>query len=87
MFELSMFEAEAVRLALDKTDTTEDIYITGGFARNEIFTSLLATSFPKKNVYTTELHNATALGAAMVINPAKKKSEVDLALKKIKAIT
>lgn len=87
MFELSVFEAEAIRLALDKTDTTEDIYITGGFARNEIFTSLLAIFFTDKNVYTTELHNATALGAAMVINPEKKKSEVDLALKRIKAIT
>ncbi len=87
MFELSMFEAEAIRLALDKEDTTENIYITGGFARNDIFTSLLATSFPGKNVYTTELHNATALGAAMVVNPAKKKGEVDLALKRVKAIT
>jgi sugar (pentulose or hexulose) kinase len=86
MFELSMFEAEAIRLALDKKDTTEDIYITGGFARNEIFTSLLATSFPGKKVYTTELHNATALGAVMVINPEKKKSEVDLALKRVRAV-
>jgi sugar (pentulose or hexulose) kinase len=86
MFELSMFEVEAIRFALDKKDTTEDIYITGGFARNEIFTSLLATFFPGKNVYTTELHNATALGAVMVINPEKKKSEVDLALKRVRAV-
>ncbi len=87
IFELTMYEAEAIRLALDMKDTTGDIYITGGFAKNELFTSLLATFFTDKNVYTTELHNATALGAAMVINPEKKKSEVDLALKKIKAVT
>jgi sugar (pentulose or hexulose) kinase len=86
MLELTMFEINAIRLALDKKDTTENIYITGGFARNEIFTALLATFFPDKNVYTTELHNATALGAAMVISPAKKKGEVDLALKRIKAV-
>lgn len=87
MFELSMFETEAIKLALDKKDTTENIYITGGFAKNEIFTSLLATFFSEKEVYTTELHNATALGAAMVINPAKKKGEVDLALKRVKAVS
>jgi sugar (pentulose or hexulose) kinase len=87
MFELTMFEINAIRLALDKKDSTENIYITGGFARNEIFTFLLATSFPDKNVYTTELHNATALGAAMAINPAKKKGEIDLSLKRIKAVT
>jgi sugar (pentulose or hexulose) kinase len=87
MFELAMFETDAIRLVLDQKDTTEDIYITGGFAKNEIFTSLLATSFPGKNVYTTELHNATALGAAMVINPVQKKGGVDLALKRIKIIS
>ncbi len=87
MYELTMFEAEAVRLALDKKDTTEYIYITGGFAKNEIFTALLATFFPDKNVYTTELHNATALGAAMVINPVMKKGGVDLSLKRIKSVS
>ena len=86
MFELSVFEAEAIRFVLDKADTTENIYISGGFARNEIFTALLATFFTDKNVYTTELYNATALGAAMVISPDKNINDVDIKLRKIVAV-
>jgi len=86
MFELSLFEAEAIRFVLDKADTTENIYISGGFARNEIFTALLATFFTDKNVYTTELYNATALGAAMVISPDKNINDVDIKLRKIVAV-
>ena len=67
MYELSVIESESIKLALDKNDITERIYITGGFVKNEIFTSLIAAFFPKKEVYTADIYNATALGAAMVL--------------------
>ena len=67
MYELSIIEADCIILALDKKDTTKSIYITGGFVKNEIFTSLLATLFPEKEVFTADIYNATALGAAMVL--------------------
>ncbi len=43
----------------------ESIYIDGGFARNEIFTRLVARNFPNHSVYATELPYATSLGAAL----------------------
>ncbi|HYX07970.1 MAG TPA: FGGY family carbohydrate kinase [Bacteroidales bacterium] len=68
MFELSAFEAGALDLVNDQDDSVKDIYIIGGFANNDIFCTLLATFFSDKKVYTAELYNATALGAAMVVS-------------------
>ncbi|WP_026632330.1 FGGY-family carbohydrate kinase [Dyadobacter alkalitolerans] len=41
------------------------IYIDGGFARNEIFTKLIARNYPNHTVYATDLPYATSLGAAL----------------------
>jgi glycerol kinase len=41
------------------------IYIDGGFSKNEIFTKLVAHSFPEHKVYATDLPYATSLGAAL----------------------
>lgn len=67
MYELTMIEAECIRLVLDRDDETKDIFITGGFVKNDIFTRLLATLFPNKKVYTADIYNASALGAAMMV--------------------
>ncbi len=67
MYELTLLEAEALHLVIDEHDSTEEIYIIGGFAKNDIFCSLLATFFRDKKVFTAELYNATALGAAMIV--------------------
>lgn len=82
MFELSVFEADAIRLATDKNDTTESIYITGGFVKNKLFTSLLATFFPGKEVFAADIYNATALGAAMVVIPTKNIGNIEVKLEK-----
>ncbi len=44
---------------------TPTLFIDGGFAKNEIFTQLLARKFPNHEVCTTLLPFATALGAAL----------------------
>ena len=67
IYELTKLETEAIALVFDKNDETEDIFVTGGFVKNEIFCRLLATFLPGKKVYKAELYNATALGAAMII--------------------
>lgn len=67
MFELTSFEADAIHLIIDERNYTDEIYIIGGFAKNEIFCTLLAAFFLDKKVFTAELYNATALGAAMVV--------------------
>lgn len=67
MSELCDLAIEAIMLILSEKDNTENLYVTGGFAKNKIFVNLLAKSFPSKKVFTSVINNATALGAALVI--------------------
>jgi len=67
MSELSELAHEAIMLILTDNDDIENLYLTGGFARNKIFLKLLAKAFPSKKVYTSVISNASALGAAIVI--------------------
>jgi sugar (pentulose or hexulose) kinase len=82
MAELCDLTIDSIRLILPEKDDTENIYITGGFAKNKIFVKLLARSFPFKKVYTSVINNASALGAALVIynSIAEKKPELSLGL-------
>lgn len=66
MSELCCLNVEAVRLILSKADDTRNIYITGGFARNQLFLKMTAAAFPDKKIYTSSVSNASALGAAIV---------------------
>jgi sugar (pentulose or hexulose) kinase len=67
MRELTELAIESIRLILPQRDETENVYITGGFAKNRIFLKLMARAFPNKKVYTSVISNATALGAALAI--------------------
>jgi len=55
------------RLIIPADDTTEVVYVTGGFAKNDTFVRLLAARLPDKRVFTTDIESTAALGAAMVI--------------------
>lgn len=68
MFDLTMLEIESLSLVVPKYDKTKNIYISGGFANNEIFTRLIASYFPGKKVFVSEIKNSSALGAAMILN-------------------
>jgi sugar (pentulose or hexulose) kinase len=77
---------DSIDLVMPANDETITLYISGGFARNEIFVRLLASFYPGKMVYTTEIDNSTALGAAIVL--WKKafdgiEPKLDLGLKKV----
>ena len=67
MIELSGLAVEAIDLVLPADDDIENIYITGGFSGNILFRILISEAFPIKSVYTSEISNATALGAALVL--------------------
>jgi sugar (pentulose or hexulose) kinase len=67
MNELGELTVEAIKLVIAENDDTENLYITGGFSGNELFTDYLSKAFPSKNTYTSVLKNATALGAALVV--------------------
>lgn len=86
MYDLVDVAMESLNLIIPDGDQTESVYISGGFARNEIFVYLLAARLPDKTVYTSEIDNATALGAAMVVYEKSfsgKVADIDLGLKEI----
>lgn len=58
---------ESYRLIIPADDMTEVVYIAGGFARNDTFVRILAARLPDKRVFTTDIENPSALGAALVI--------------------
>lgn len=58
---------ESLGLIMSHSDQIITVYITGKFARNELFVRLLAARLPKKKVFTAEVDHAAALGAAMVV--------------------
>jgi sugar (pentulose or hexulose) kinase len=77
---------DSLKLIIPVDDRTRVVYISGGFARNEIFIHLLASRLPGKKVFTSEIDNATALGAAMVVYESafgKEVSDTDLGLKEV----
>jgi sugar (pentulose or hexulose) kinase len=80
MSELCDLTIEAIKLILPEKDDIENIYITGGFGKNNIFLKLLVRSFPSKKVYTSVINNATALGAALVIFKSLSHSKPELNL-------
>ncbi len=71
MLELCELTVESINLVLSSDDDTKNIYITGGFSGNSLFTYLIKESFPSKRVCTSEIGNASALGAALVITGIK----------------
>lgn len=71
MNELCDLTADSVKLVLPQNDDIQNLYITGGFSKNELFLHLICHAFPDKKVYTSEISNASALGAALVISGKK----------------
>lgn len=59
----------AYREIVTEGDTTEIVYVTGGFALNDTFVRTLAARIPEKRVYASTIEYATALGAAMEVYP------------------
>lgn len=83
MYELGTLTVEAINLVLPENDETENIYITGGFSKNELFIKQISDAYPTKKVYTSVIDNASALGAAFVISGKlfpEKRPELNLGL-------
>ncbi|MCW3806862.1 FGGY-family carbohydrate kinase [Plebeiibacterium marinum] len=67
VMELTKMCIASVELIIPANDETKILYVSGGFARNPIFLNILTNHFSGKTVYTSEIDNASALGAALVI--------------------
>jgi sugar (pentulose or hexulose) kinase len=78
MNELGDLTIEAVSLVLPQNDESENIYITGGFSKNELFCNIISEAFPSKSVYTSEIANGSALGAALVVSGSQSSLNLGL---------
>jgi len=68
MIELGDLTIEAVNLVLPENDDSQNIYITGGFSKNALFCDIISRAYPSKAVFTSEIANGSALGAALVVS-------------------
>jgi sugar (pentulose or hexulose) kinase len=62
-------QIESINLVLKHQDA-ESIFVDGGFSKNHVFMSMLASHYDNKKVYAAEVAQATALGAALAIHDA-----------------
>ncbi|NJK85810.1 MAG: carbohydrate kinase [Bacteroidales bacterium] len=76
IIDLSYMTFTGIKSILENNDQTKCIYITGGFARNEIFTKTIASFFSDKKVYISEVYNATSLGAALVLKDCFSQAKI-----------
>ena len=58
----------------------KQLFVDGGFGKNEIYMNLLAKAFPKMEVYAASVAQATALGAALAIHQDWNTQELPLNL-------
>ncbi len=89
MIDLADLTAASIRLIVAPEDRTKNIYITGGFAKNNLFVNLIADRFADKKVFTSEIANATSLGAALILWKSfgtGRDPVIDLGLKRIMGI-
>ncbi len=71
MNELGDLTVESINLVIPAEDETANIYITGGFSRNRLFLNSITAAYPDKTVYSSEIANGSALGAAWIISGSK----------------
>ncbi len=87
MFDLTTLCVNSIKLVLDEQSQVNNLFVSGGFSRNMLFINFLSHYFPDKNIYTTEVDNSSALGAALVIMEEvlpECKPRIDLGLKQWK---
>lgn len=49
--------------------TIKNIFVDGGFGKNNVYMNLLAAVFPRANVHAASMPQASALGAALAVHP------------------
>lgn len=83
IFDLTLLNSKSIDLVSIPEDGVKNIFVSGGFARNEMFVRLLASLYSDKSVYTSEVDNSSAMGAALVVwdkISTEKSPSIDLGL-------
>ncbi|MEO5581952.1 MAG: carbohydrate kinase [Saprospiraceae bacterium] len=66
IYDLVRLQKNAINLILNPP--IKDLYVDGGFSKNEIFMKMLSLEFPETKVASAIVSQASALGAALVIH-------------------
>lgn len=67
IFEISKRVHQGIERILDSKNNLKDVYISGGFNRNDMFVEYLTQMMPEQNIQFPKGKNASALGAAMLM--------------------
>lgn len=67
VYEITQRVHEGIKRILDANNNLKDVYISGGFNRNNIFVEYLRQMMPNQNIKFPDGKNASALGAAMLM--------------------
>lgn len=67
MYQLVHSQSASTNLVLESTNI-KNMYVDGGFSKNELFMQILANIFPSKSIYAASVAQASALGAALAIH-------------------
>jgi L-fuculokinase len=80
-------QIESTNLILQ--NNIKNIYVDGGFSKNVLFMKILANAYSKQDIkiYAAELHQASALGAALVIHDHWNAKPIPSALISLSLIT
>jgi len=57
---------EGIKRGKGENEQAEKIFFTGGFVKNPLFMKLVASSFPDKKIFVSDISNGTSLGTALV---------------------
>lgn len=84
MFDITRLNLRSIKMIMSDNNNIKQIYVSGGFSRSMLFMSLMATFFKDMDVFSTEVDNASAMGAALVVMKSLKKETPSINLNTFK---
>lgn len=75
MSDIMLQQVHALKLVLQSSNI-QQIFVDGGFSKNEVYMNLLAASFPEMKIYAAAISHASALGAALVMHEHWNKNAI-----------
>jgi glycerol kinase len=69
-----------------KNSTVKKILVDGGFSKNVGFMKLLASIYPHYEIYGASVHQASALGAALILHESWNEQRLSSNLIELKRV-
>jgi L-fuculokinase len=85
MMDIVSMQVESTKLVL-KHSRVKNIFVDGGFSNNNLYLQLLANRLHMYNIYSAQIAQASALGAAIAIHESWNPTPMSSILIKINQI-